>query len=78
MPAPDTLGIDRQDQLDRCMPIAKRVRLGALLAELIAASNAQNAVIKALVTKLNADAGVTDTNYSSTALTADVTTLEKR
>jgi hypothetical protein len=78
MGKPNALGIDTEDQLNRAMPANARVKLGSILAELIAANNAQNAVIKALVTKLNADAGVTDVNYSSAALTADMKTLDQR
>lgn len=47
-----------QDQLNRCMPAAADVKLGDKLAEIIANHNAAMA-------KLDADAGVTDTNYSA-------------
>ena len=60
--------VDLKDQLNRSMPIAADVKLGTLLVDLIEAVNAANTVVATLVTKLNADAGVTDTNYSSAAL----------
>lgn len=53
------------DELTRSMPAADRVQLGALLQDLIAAQNAQNTAVTALLAKLDADAGVTDTNYAA-------------
>ena len=47
------------DQLNRSSPIADDVKLGALLNTLITNHNA-------LCAKLDADAGVTDTNYAAT------------
>jgi hypothetical protein len=55
-----------QDHLNRSMPIAQRVMLGDLLAELIARVNAQDQQLAALTTaysgtlaKLDAEAGLT-------------------
>ena len=76
-PLPPTR-VNIANELDRSSKAANKARLGTILYELIAAVNAQNAVIKALVTKLNADAGVTDANYSSAALKADVKLPEQR
>ena len=66
-----------QDELNRSSPAADHAKLGNVLADLVAQVNAQRAVITALVAKLNADAGVTDTNYSAVGL-AEVKTLDRR
>lgn len=50
---------DMQDKLNRCMPIADDVKLGDLLQELVDKHNS-------MLAKLDADAGVTDTDYVST------------
>lgn len=71
-----------QDQLNRCMPIAAAVQLGTLLTDLIAQHNAAVAdlatvrtALNTAMTKLNADGGVTDTNYAAAAaLTATAVT----
>lgn len=55
-----------QDQLNRCMPAAADVKLGNLLAELIARNNALTSAFNAVLAKLDDDAGVTDTNYEAT------------
>lgn len=47
-----------EDQLNRSMPAAADAELGTKLAEIITKHNAAMA-------KLDADAGVTDTNYSA-------------
>lgn len=79
-----------QSQLNRDSPAALDARLGDVLAELITENNRLEAQVAALTTKFNAvltkldaDAGVTDTNYSSlqaaTAFTAVTTKdLESR
>lgn len=77
MSTPNALGYNVEDELNRSMPAAKRGFLGSVIYDLIALSNTQNAVIKALVTKLNADAGVTDTNYTAASL-VDVKFPEQR
>lgn len=63
--------------LDRMNRAASNAKLGSLVEELIALSNEQNAVIKTLVAKLNADAGVTDANYTAASL-VDLKKLEDR
>jgi hypothetical protein len=70
MSTPEKLASD----LDRSMPIAKRAKPGAKTRQLIAAHNllqadyvALRTAFNTLVTKLNADAGVTDTNYAAAA-----------
>jgi hypothetical protein len=50
---------DLKDELNRCMPAAAHAKLGDLLDEMIIKHNA-------LAAKLDADAGVTDTNYAGT------------
>lgn len=45
-----------KDELDRSMPAANHAKLGTLLEEMITQHNA-------LLAKLDADVGVTDTNY---------------
>lgn len=47
-----------QEELNRMNPAAGHAKLGDLLTEIIAKYNA-------LAVKLDADAGVTDTNYSA-------------
>lgn len=66
-----------RDLLNRAMPLFGRARFGDVTYDLIAAVNRQNAVIKTLVTKLNADAGVADTNYTAATL-VDVKKPEER
>ena len=66
-----------RDELDRSMPAAFKAKLGTSLYDLIKLANTQNAVIRALVAKLNADAGVTDTNYTAASL-VDVKLPEQR
>lgn len=48
-----------QDELNRMNPAAGHAKLGDLLTEIITKHNA-------LAAKLDADAGVTDTNYAAT------------
>lgn len=62
------LGLNIEDVLNRAMPAFQRAFFGTVFYELIETTNKQNAVIKALVAKLNADAGVTDTNYTAASL----------
>jgi hypothetical protein len=66
-----------RDELDRSMPAAFKAKLGTTIYALIDLCNKQNAVIKALVAKLNADAGVTDTDYTAASL-VDVKKPEQR
>ena len=64
---------DLQDKLNRCMPIAHDVMLGDLPQEVVTAYNDLKTKYNALLAKLDADAGVTDTNYAATL--AESTTL---
>lgn len=57
MPNPN-LSMTVQEQLNRSSPAAADAQLGTTLKDLITSLNA-------LLTKLDADAGVTDTNYSA-------------
>lgn len=72
----------RQKQLNRCMPAAADAKLGDVLADLITAHNALAVKHNSVCTKLDADAGVTDTNYSAlhavSGTTLAVTDLESR
>ena len=55
-----------QDELNRAMPANANAKVGDLLNDLITAVNANTTAIKAVAAKLDADGGVTDTNYAST------------
>lgn len=70
--------VDHKDRINKTAPALSDAKLGTTTAELIDAVNALHGVVKALVTKLNADAGVTDTNYSSANLKADLKALGAR
>lgn len=59
--------------LDRLSPAARDAKIGTVLTDLIATVNAlvaDNVALRAkyatLLTKLDSDAGVTDTNYTAT------------
>ena len=67
-PSPFTV----QQKLNKSTPAAAEAALGDILNDLITAVNALQTDYNTLVTKLNADAGVTDTNYATT--TASVVT----
>jgi hypothetical protein len=56
---------NKQDILNRSMPAAYKVKLGSTLDEVIAAYNSLVTKYNATLAKLDADAGVTDTNYSA-------------
>lgn len=60
----------RQTQLNKTTPTAAKVKLGDVLADLISQVNILNAAVRAITTKLDADAGVTDTNYTATVAPA--------
>jgi hypothetical protein len=65
--------------LNRMNPAAAYVKLGDVVDELIAANNAMAAKIDVLTAKLNADGGVTDTNYAvNFASTLNVKTISER
>lgn len=69
-----------QDLLNRLGPGAAEAGLGDILNDLVTAYNDLRAQYVALLTKLDADAGVTDTNYHTVAApsVAAVTTLLNR
>lgn len=69
-----------QDELNRALPANAHAKLGDLLVDLITAVNANTVAVKALAAKLDADEGVTDTNYASTltASLASISTLAAR
>lgn len=68
MPAPDL--IDHKARLNRESPALAAAKFGDVTYDLIAQVNAQQAVIEALVAKLNADVGVSDADYSAAGLVA--------
>lgn len=55
-----------QDLLNRAMPAMADGKVGDVLAELLTAVNELKTKHNALLVKLDADAGVTDTNYNAT------------
>lgn len=55
------------DELNRLSPATSHAKLGDVIADLITTVNKVVADNVALTAKLNADAGVTDTNYATTA-----------
>lgn len=59
---------DRKEALNKSMPSADQAKLGNILYDLITSHNA-------LLAKLDADAGVTDTTYASLL---SVTTIDNR
>lgn len=64
MPNPN-LSMSVKEQLNRSSPAAADAQLGTTLTDVITSLNA-------LLAKLDADAGVTDTNYSSTLKVKDL------
>lgn len=69
-----------QDELNRLAPAAAHSGLGDIIYDLITAVNANITALKAIAAKLDADAGVTDTNYASlnTNSLATIKTLATR
>lgn len=57
----------RQEKVNKTSPALSKAKLGDVVAELVTQVNALTAANIALVAKLNADAGVTDTNYAAVA-----------
>jgi hypothetical protein len=57
----------RQEKVNKSSPALSKAKLGDVVAELVAQVNALTTAHNAMAAKLDADAGVTDTNY--TALT---------
>jgi hypothetical protein len=70
----------RQKQLNKLNPAAAHAKLGDVLNDLIVQVNALWVAVNAICVKLDADAGVTDTNYTSTIAPSAVTVkdLESR
>lgn len=70
----------RQDMLNKTTPGTAKAKLGDIIAELTAQVNALTTAHNALTAKLDADAGVTDTNYTSlTGVTATtIVSMENR
>jgi hypothetical protein len=64
-----------QDELNRLAPAAAHGGLGDIIYDLITAVNANITALKAIAAKLDADTGVTDTNYASTN-TASLATIK--
>lgn len=69
--------LNRQRALNHGSPAAARAKTGDVLADLIAQVNALTAANQTLVAKLNADAGVADTNYVAVTNTV-IKDLESR
>lgn len=79
-----------QNFVNRSTPGMNRAKVGDVVADLIVAVNAQSVQLaavtakhNALLTKMDADAGITDTNYASTTnapafSSASVPDLESR
>lgn len=59
MAKPNIVGQDLEDLLNRCMPVAQRAKLGSVLYDLVNKHNA-------LLAKLDADVGVSGTDYVAT------------
>ncbi len=55
-----------RDHLNRMAPAAADAKLGDIIYDLIKAHEAQETRMAALLAKLDADSGVTDTDYAST------------
>ena len=71
---------DVRNELNRLAPAAAHGGLGDILYDLITAVNANTTALKGIAAKLDADAGVTDTNYASlqTNALATIATLVTR
>lgn len=69
-----------RQKLNRTTPAAADVKLGDLLVDVVTQLNALRADVTTLQAKLNADAGVTDTNYGAvdTSVAAGITTVDAR
>lgn len=59
----------KQEKVNRSSPALSRAKLGDMVAELVTQVNVLTAAYNVLVAKLNADAGVTDTNYATVVAT---------
>lgn len=67
----------KQEKVNKAMPINAKVKMGDVIAELIAQVNILTAAHNVLVAKLNLDAGVTDVNYATVASTP-IVSIEAR
>ncbi len=64
--------------LNRATPGLNRVKLGDVMSDMIAEHNALVTKYNALLAKLDADAGITDTDYVATVAATSVTLLNDR
>lgn len=55
-----------QEKVNKSSPAMSKAKLGDVVAELVAQVNTLSTNYNAVLAKLDADAGVTDTNYTST------------
>lgn len=55
----------KQEKVNKSSPALSKAKLGDVVAELVAQVNALTVASNARGTKLDADAGVTDTNYAA-------------
>lgn len=67
----------KQEKVNKSSPAANKAKLGDAVAELIAQVNILTAAHNTMVAKMNADAGITDTNYATVAATP-IASLESR
>lgn len=72
--------IDYQHRLNKAYPTAADIKLGDTLQEIIAAYNDLATKFNAVLAKLDADVGVTDTNYAATqaATSTDLNDINQR
>ena len=72
--------MSKQDHLNRKSPADYDVKMGDMLQEMITAYNNLATQYNALLAKLDADAGVTDTNYAATvsAASTDLKDINQR
>lgn len=69
--------VKRQTKLNKALPAFAEAKVGDVLNELITQVNALTSTVATLTTKLNNDAGVTDTNYQNAGTTV-IKDLESR
>lgn len=65
-----------QDELNRLAPAAAHAKLGDVLVDLITGYNDLATQYNSLLAKLDADAGVTDTDYAATLAASDAALVE--
>lgn len=66
-----------QEKVNKSSPAMSKAKVGDVVAELVAQVNILTSAHNTLVAKLNADAGVTDTNYAVVAATP-IVSMEAR